>query len=192
MNTKNNQLSRSTDEKIIRAVYGQIVEKHKPISKITVREVCEEVQINRSTFYAHYMDVYDVVEKVEKKMSETLTSSLLETIDRTGSIEKLFEQVFRFVKEYREFYAIYLNEMHQSGVIGVAWEMLSDRISSVTYQQLGFRNQEEVTYAGAFFIHGLTGMLRIWLENGCRETPEEMVQILVRQYRDQPKIFDLA
>ena len=53
MNTKNNQLSRSTDEKIMRTVYRKIIEDHKSVSRITVREVCEEAKINRSTFYAH-------------------------------------------------------------------------------------------------------------------------------------------
>lgn len=189
MNTKNNQLSRSTDEKIIREVHRQIEEHHRPISRITVRSVCEAVNINRSTFYAHYRDVYDVVEKVERRMSEMLTTSLLDTIDQTGSITKLFEQVFRFVKEYRQFYQLYFHEMHQSGIIGIAWDMLSERTAHLDYHQFGFENEQEMTYAGAFFVHGLTAILQLWLDNGCVESPEELVQILIRQYSLLPKSF---
>src|SRR5699024_5611620 len=32
---------------------------HKPLEKITVRELCREAPVNRSTFYAYYKDVYD-------------------------------------------------------------------------------------------------------------------------------------
>ena len=64
MNTKNNRLIRETDEKIIRTVYRMMTEDHRPVGKITVREICEEADIHRSTFYAHYRDVYELVEKV--------------------------------------------------------------------------------------------------------------------------------
>lgn len=31
----------------------------KPLEKITVKELCEKAQINKSTFYFHYADIYD-------------------------------------------------------------------------------------------------------------------------------------
>ena len=31
--------------------------KEKPVAKITVKEICERAEINRSTFYKHYQDV---------------------------------------------------------------------------------------------------------------------------------------
>ena len=182
MNKKNNQRAQDTDERIIRAVHQKIVAEHKPVSKITVREICEEAGINRSTFYAHYMDIYDVVEKVEKQMSKMLTSSILELVDHASSVNSIFEQVFAFVAQYKEFYQMYFGEMHQSGVINVAWEMLSDKTQNIPYQELGYQNQKELKYAGAFFVSGLTAILRLWVEDGCQETPAEMVQILERQY----------
>lgn len=36
--------------------------KQKPVSKITVTELCELAQINRATFYKHYLDVQDLME----------------------------------------------------------------------------------------------------------------------------------
>ena len=38
----------------------------KPIQSISVRELCEEAGINRSTFYAHYKDVYDLREQMNR------------------------------------------------------------------------------------------------------------------------------
>ena len=32
----------------------------KPLEKITVKELCEKAQINKSTFYFHYVDIYDL------------------------------------------------------------------------------------------------------------------------------------
>lgn len=40
----------------------------KMIKDISVKEVCELAEINRATFYKHYMDIYDLVEKLETEL----------------------------------------------------------------------------------------------------------------------------
>ncbi len=42
--------------------------KEKPISRITIKELCEEAEINRATFYAHYKDQYDLLEQTEQEL----------------------------------------------------------------------------------------------------------------------------
>ena len=37
----------------------------KPLEKITVRELCGLACINKSTFYAHYRDIYDLSDSME-------------------------------------------------------------------------------------------------------------------------------
>ena len=41
---------------------------HKPVNKITVKEVCERAELNRATFYAHYPDVRGVTEEIENEI----------------------------------------------------------------------------------------------------------------------------
>ena len=50
--------------------------KEKTIKEITVKELVEEVDINRSTFYLHYTDIYDLMEQTEND----LKSEILEII----------------------------------------------------------------------------------------------------------------
>ncbi|MEA4986677.1 MAG: TetR/AcrR family transcriptional regulator [Anaerovorax sp.] len=56
----------------------------KPIDKITIKQVTEKAQINRGTFYVYYMDIYDLLEKIEdevialfKERIETVILTLL-------------------------------------------------------------------------------------------------------------------
>ncbi|MBO5473038.1 MAG: TetR family transcriptional regulator [Lachnospiraceae bacterium] len=35
--------------------------------KITVKKLCEKAEVNRSTFYAHFTDIYDMLDKMEKE-----------------------------------------------------------------------------------------------------------------------------
>lgn len=50
---------------IIQHVFIDLL-KQKPINKITVKEICEKAEINRSTFYKHYEDVYHLMHKLEE------------------------------------------------------------------------------------------------------------------------------
>ena len=131
MNVKNNRLNRETDEKIIRAVYAMMTQEHRPIGKITVREICERTGIHRSTFYAHYRDVFDLVEKVERGMSRQLTETFFRKLDEKAPARDCFAEIFAFIREHREFYLYYLAESRQYGILQLAWETVRDRAAAV-------------------------------------------------------------
>jgi len=44
--------------------------KEKSISQITIKELCEKADINRSTFYTHFADQYQLLKSIE---DETLS-----------------------------------------------------------------------------------------------------------------------
>ena len=40
-----------------------------------------------------------------------------------------------------------------------------------------------IEYHGEFFRSGITAVIRMWLAGGCRETPEEMYEIITSEYQ---------
>ncbi|MBQ6035886.1 MAG: TetR family transcriptional regulator, partial [Lachnospiraceae bacterium] len=40
--------------------------KTKPISKVTIKELCEAAGLNRGTFYLHYYEPNDVLKEIEE------------------------------------------------------------------------------------------------------------------------------
>lgn len=64
----------------------------KSLEKITIKELCEHAMINKSTFYAHYADIYDLSDTLETEV----VSSVIQTLDSPGL---LFENPERFTKE---------------------------------------------------------------------------------------------
>ena len=90
MNTKNNQRFRETDDRILKTVFDILIEENKPLSKITVSEVCKKSGINRSSFYAHYMDIYDIAEKVDKNMTEGITRHVLNRLESEQRVDACF------------------------------------------------------------------------------------------------------
>ena len=54
----------------------------KELEKITVKELCEKAQVNKSTFYTHYHDIYDLSEQLEND----LVTSLMEELNHPKNV----------------------------------------------------------------------------------------------------------
>ena len=48
----------------------------KPLEKITVKELCELAYINKSTFYSHYKDIYELSDSMEEEVVRSITNSI--------------------------------------------------------------------------------------------------------------------
>lgn len=75
--------------------------KTKSIDKITIKEVCEYAQINRTTFYKYYSDCYSLLDEIEqdflnsirdhlKDYKENTLEMLLELLKNDNGFSKVF------------------------------------------------------------------------------------------------------
>ena len=74
----------------------------KAIEKISVKELCEGAGINKSTFYAHFQDIYDLSEQLETQVAADILSDI-------GHPEELFTHPEEFT---RRLYYAYLAQEH--------------------------------------------------------------------------------
>lgn len=184
MNKPNNRRSQETDEAIIRAAFEVLVDGKKPINKITVREICERAGVNRSTFYAHYLDVYDLFERVEQQMAKMANETLFSHLDSAAwSFRVGMESMFRFIMEYKEFYQIYFSQFNQiNHIIQVMAQPSARQIERLKNRDLGHGIQGEATYQYEVYTAGLGALLHRWLDTGCRETPAQLFEVFERAF----------
>lgn len=60
---KNNRREKYTKKFLNESLLKSLAEK--PISRITVKEICEEEDVNRSTYYVYFTDPFDQLRKLE-------------------------------------------------------------------------------------------------------------------------------
>ena len=73
----------------------------KPVEKIRVKELCDRACINKSTFYAHYQDIYALATAMEEELVAAVVASLpqLKASDVSERTEWLTRELFHaFVK----------------------------------------------------------------------------------------------
>ena len=98
-------------EKLIRDTVFDLL-KTKPIEKISVTEVCKRAEINRSTFYLHYMDCMHVLEKEQEKFCDKLIALLEESKD--GEALDIVAQMHSLVREDHDFYLLLMRSGNPS------------------------------------------------------------------------------
>ncbi|MCM1046854.1 MAG: TetR/AcrR family transcriptional regulator [Clostridiales bacterium] len=66
----------------------------KEIEKITIKELCEKAMINKSTFYSHYSDIYDLSEYLESKVASEIVANLERPEDIFTKPEEFNRELF--------------------------------------------------------------------------------------------------
>ena len=102
MKVLNRNNSSVKTRRLIKNTFTQMLLEKKEISKINVSELVARAEISRATFYAHFDDIYSVVEEFETELiDEFFTNAKLLATD---NYEKFFEMLFSFMKQNNENY----------------------------------------------------------------------------------------
>ncbi len=170
MNTKNNKRKKATLEKIEK-IFTQMLQT-KEISQISVSDICKKAEVNRSTFYANYIDIYDLADTIRDKL-EIEVNSLYDndTCNKCG-IDYL--KLFRHIKDNRIFYQTYFKLGYDSRHT-VDLKLLA--------QQNKMFPEEDMEYHIEFHKAGLNAVIKKWLASGCEKSPETMVKIIEEEYK---------
>ena len=100
MKVKNLNNSSVKTKRLIKNTFIQMLSEKKEVGKISVSELVERAEISRATFYAHFDDIYSVVEEFEREIiDEFFTNAKLLATD---DYEKFFEMLFAFMKQNNE------------------------------------------------------------------------------------------
>jgi AcrR family transcriptional regulator len=145
--------------------------------QIHVTDICKVAEVNRTTFYANYLDIFDLADAVQKSMEEEVLGIM------EGDENSNFLNLFRHIKENPIFYKTYF-KLNVGGKFRFAGYDMKQALSRYDNQY--------IDYHIAFFGNGLNAIIKKWLENGCRETPEEIFSILQAEYtRHGPEVTGL-
>lgn len=178
MNTKNNKRYKMSSEKI-ETTFLALILSHK-YEDISISQICEQANINRSTFYVHYDDINDLIIKIEGKFAKSMASIFNFGLRQT---HEAFVDMFAFVKKNKYFYKAFLGIPYQtlaetSTKIDVLSNIKENKASPTV-------NEMELFYRASFFGAGIKEMCRMWLERDCKESPEEMAYILYNEYTNR-------
>ena len=172
MNIKNNKKRKLSVEKIEKT-FIQLIQK-KNIEDISVSNICELAKLNRSTFYSNYIDIYDLAEKIKQEMEVEFAQFQLS--NNAKQDENGYLSMFRYIKDNQIFFKTYFKLEEISKILPTQYRVeLAEK----------YYNNKFIDYHIEFFRAGLNAKIKKWLNNGCKETPEEINEIITSEYKNK-------
>jgi AcrR family transcriptional regulator len=152
--------------------------KEKPIASITIKEICELADINRSTFYAHYSDQYELLYSIEEEFIEGMVNTLSQyNFSKEEEALQMTVKILEHIAEHSDICQTLLSENS---------DIHFQKKGMTITQQFIFKNwlseskddRETLEYTNLFVVSGMIHVIKHWLENGKNRTPVEMAQII--------------
>lgn len=164
---------------LIRRAFMELL-KQKPLQSISIKELCEKAEINRGTFYTHYLDLQDLLEKMEAEMLEDFKRALEPLlIDEEGDLTllKMTTGVFRCLKENADICTVTLGPYGDKNFAARLLEIGRERCIEKYTAHFSHVNRKQIEYFYAFVSAGCIGLLEKWLAEGMTTSVEEVAEI---------------
>ncbi len=187
MNTKNNQRTRLSKILLKNALMDLLSEKGS-VTKISVRELCERADLNRSTFYAHYSEPKELLEEVEAELLDA-TREHLQKIGAENDIgaHRYLLSFLIYVKENDKPFRTLLIDAGDPEFLSKF--MQQSIIQFVENLNISFpKNQEQYIYS--YILNGSTGVIIQWMRSDYSIDENALVDLLF--FINQSALVNLA
>lgn len=173
MNTKNNRRRRNSVERIEKTFIELL--QTKELNEISVSEICKKCGLNRSTFYANYTDILDLADKIRVYL-ENEVDKLYEADRKNNLNSNDYLRLFYHIRDNLPFYRTYFKLGYDNNFRLKIYDIHQAE------RHFGGEYNKYLDYHIEFFRNGFNAMVKMWLAGGCKETPEEMEEILRSEY----------
>ena len=152
----------------------------KNLKDITVRELTDEVDLHRGTFYVHYRDIYELYDKMWQEAIQEIREIFRQypAEELTGGPMPLFRAIMEYAWENRDLCQMFFGPNVDQALVRELTLILEEKC----------RQDWPVLYPGAALIHkdyfpvyvvgGCMGILQRWVSSGMKEAPQEMALLV--------------
>ena len=151
----------------------------KELNEISVSDICKRAGLNRTTFYANYADIYGLADAIRDKLENEVSGLYKEEVTE-GFNSNDYLKLFRHIKDNQIFYNTYFKLGYDNNYKIIRYDTALARVH--------FQNRF-IEYHMEFFKAGITHIIKLWLKNGCKESPEDMFEIIKSEYQGRDNIF---
>lgn len=179
-------MEKKTDRRVrktqaqLRAGLAKLMQQ-KSIKEITVKELVEEVDINRSTFYLHYTDIYNMLETIENELQNEILQVIEEhpvsPLNEGGF--PFIEDIFLILWENKEICGALLGANGDMSFVRQIEDIIADHSLNVLMSSDPVRAKGKI-YSRAFCLTGCVGLIKAWLDSGLGESPHQMADLTFR------------
>jgi len=172
-------MEKKTDRRIVmtkRLLKEALIEllKEKDIYHVSIRELCSNADINRTTFYKYYGSQFDLLSDMENDFLEFIAMTV-ENYEEDP--EKIVASICKYLEDHIEFARLIINNNVDPDFPQKVFAIDSIKDSALKKFH-GHKSDVELEYIYAFLTFGAFRMVCLWLNKEKRETPAEFAKLV--------------
>jgi AcrR family transcriptional regulator len=152
----------------------------RPIDKISVKSLCEAADINRSTFYSHYRDQYDLLQQIQAEVLEDLTEYLVAYNFRgsEADLRRIMKRIFEYIAANAALCQVLLADNGDASLQRAVMKIVKLQ-SEKELLDAGLADAEVFEYLLLYWVNGSMGMVHWWLQSAMKKSASEMADMVV-------------
>ena len=163
-------------KKIIKETLLELLETF-PLEKITVTQICELAEVNRSTYYVYYEDVSQLMAEIENDVLDMLPISTTGSMDYSD--EEFMNEMERFldyVQEHKRLFRILILQRDNNSFNLNLMDSVMEKYAMTL--KTGKEMPPRVSYI--FCTSGVIGLMREWISNDFPISSREFAKIALQ------------
>jgi AcrR family transcriptional regulator len=157
----------------------------KPLSRVTVKELCDEADINRSTYYTYYTDPYDQYKKLEDEFIEGATKFVneasLSDLSKSKSDPKyqlkIVKSILTYIEKHKDAFQIFMKTSEGDDFIVKLATIYTTKFDENIPGLLG---SVEERFKSVYATAGSFGIIRYWVTQETPVSVDEMTRMTVQ------------
>lgn len=144
----------------------------KPLRSITVKELCARAQLNRGTFYAHFADVYDLLEQIEDELETDFFAALEPMLNAEGPLPppKVTKKVFECIEANADLCKVIIGPYGDKEFGRSLVQKNKETCIQSCRQFFPNADSEKIGIYFTFVSGGCYALMERWLRNGMVES----------------------
>ena len=180
METKKRNRREEYTLRVIREAFLDLLGKQS-IERISVGELCDLADINRSTFYRHYADVYALLDEICEECFQKLFHDLAKTYDPMGNLDdggyELILKACTITEDDKELYQLLLFKQPSARFYQRITEAILQLYDGAHDSHHSRTLETKLHYQ--YLISGILGIWQSWLQDDCK-IPKSVIAEIVK------------
>lgn len=155
----------------------------KPYERITIADITGAATVNRKTFYLHYETKDHLLRSVTDHILDDLFGEARESQPSDLSIDEqqayIAGRIFAYVKKHRAFFEVMFERKAMTDFVQYMKRYFArfyeEKFANLDESRLPVQKDVIASYIGSAYV----GVIHGWLNDGMRQTPEEMTRQMI-------------
>lgn len=154
---------------------------HKEFSEIGIMDICRQAGVNRSTFYAHYDNTYDLLQETHRNLignflEECTFDSPVDISDMRNLSKddlnfitpKYLLPYLKYIQKHKRLCKIYAENAHAFETTNMD-DYLIENLFFPIYAKHGVTDKKLIFYMQKYFLKGIDAIINEWVRNDCED-----------------------